>query len=457
MTTLDGLPVLTATQMKAAEALALAQGATESDLMERAGLGVADWVLRLCSGHDVLILCGPGNNGGDGYVAARYLRERGMEVRIAATGEPTTDVAADNRTRWDGPVEAIETAAPATILVDALFGTGLSRPLDPALATRLAALVAAASYSVAVDVPSGVASDDGARLGGGPSFDLTLALGALKPAHVLQPAASHCGALRVIDIGVDTASEVALLSRPALSPPGPLDHKYSRGMVAVVAGLMPGAAVLTSIAALRSGAGYVALHGGAGGPNALVHRECDSDALADRRIAALVIGPGLGRGADAAHRLALALAARHAMIVDGDALHLVTLDQLRAYPAPLILTPHAGEFSALFGKLPGSKIDQARMAARRSGAVVVFKGADTVIAAPDGQVRVAINASPWLSTAGTGDVLAGAIAAALAGGMTAFDAAGAGVWLHHRAAQLCGAAFIADDLAQALSRARAGS
>jgi hydroxyethylthiazole kinase-like uncharacterized protein yjeF len=218
---------------------------------------------------------------------------------------------------------------------------------------------------------------------------------------------------------------------------------------------MAGAGMLAAIAALRSGAGYAALLGGdGGGPHALVHRPLDAATLAEPRIGALVVGPGLGRDTAARAKLALALGTSHPLLIDGDALHLVTLDQLAARTAPMILTPHAGEFAAMFGAMAGSKIDRARIAAHCSGAVVVFKGPDTVIAAPDGRVIVAEPGSSWLSTAGTGDVLAGAIAAMLASGLPPRDAAAAGVWLHGAAAQRCAGAFIADDLALALSAVR---
>lgn len=454
MTPLDGLPLLTAEEMRAAEAAEIARGVSVDQLMERAGAGVAAWVQRL-SAAPVLILCGPGNNGGDGYVAARLLAAAGRAVRVAASGEPASGAAARARALWTGPVEAVSDAQPAPVLVDALFGTGLARPLDPALAARLSALAAAAQCCIAVDLPSGVASDDGALLGPAPTFDLTLALGALKPGHALHPGAGTCGAVRRAEIGIAATSRAEMLAPSHLPAPGPEAHKYTRGMVAVVSGAMPGAATLAAEAALRAGAGYALLLGeSAGGPAALVRRPWSAGALADPRIGAVVIGPGLGRDERAAALLADALASPHPLLIDGDALHLVTPAKLAARAAPAILTPHAGEFAALFGTFAGSRIEAARAAASAAGAVVVLKGADTVIAAPDGAVRVA-HGPAWLATAGSGDVLAGAIAAQLAAGLDPFAAAGAGVWLHNAAARAQGGAFIADDLARALSRARA--
>ncbi|RJF85510.1 NAD(P)H-hydrate dehydratase [Sphingomonas cavernae] len=455
-------PILTAAQMRAAEERAIDAGTSVDELMDRAGQAVAEAAWRFGGTRPVLILCGPGNNGGDGYVAARYLKQRGARVRVAATGEPGTAAAINARRGWDGPVEALDAAEPAPTLIDSLFGTGLSRPLDDAVAAPLARLVAAAHFAIAVDVPSGLATDDGALLAPVPHFGLTLALGSLKPAHRLQPAASHCGKVIVGDIGIVTSGDCHELGQPALRVPGAEDHKYSRGLVAVIAGSLPGAARLSATAAIRAGAGYVRLHGATGGPDALVHLATDNldTALDDARIGAVLIGPGLGRDAEAKRRLAAALASGKPLILDADALHLlgkVGLKRLAKLDTPAILTPHSGEFAALFGKAEGSKVDRTVDAARRTGAIIVHKGADTVIAAPDGTAIVAPPASSWLSTAGTGDVLAGVIAAMRARGMEATEAAGAGVWLQADAARRAGPAFVADDLASYLPGAIAAS
>ncbi|MGN6622276.1 MAG: NAD(P)H-hydrate dehydratase [Sphingomonas sp.] len=459
MRPIAGQPILTAAAMRAAEERAIAAGITVDGLMDRAGKGVAAAVQRLASGAPVLVLCGPGNNGGDGYVAAAALAAAGLDVRVAATGAPTSEAAARARDRWSGSIEPLASAEPAAILVDALFGTGLSRPLEGPHEQKLGFLAEAARLSISVDLPSGVTTDDGRALGAIPTFDLTLALGALKPAHLLQPAARYCGEVRLIDIGIDANSDVQVIDKPTLRSPGPDAHKYTRGMVAIVAGAMPGATMLASIAAMRAGAGYVALLGGEGhgGPHALVHKPFDDEALSDSRIGALLIGPGLGRSGDAAVKLDRALATDHPLVIDGDALYLVKnrLDALARRHAPAILTPHAGEFDSLFGKDDASKLVRAQAAASAAGATVVFKGADTVIAAPDGRVRIAPDGSDWLSTAGTGDVLAGAIAAMLSAGLAPLEAASAGVWLHGEAARRLGPAFIADDLANAMTAARA--
>lgn len=458
MTPIAGKPVVTASEMRAAEERAIAAGTSVDALMDRAGKGVAAAVHRLTAGAPVLVLCGPGNNGGDGYVAATALAAAGHQVRIAAFAEPSSGAAKQARTGWAGPVEPLESAKPAPILLDALFGTGLSRGLDARLSSRLCDLAGAARLAIAVDLPSGVATDDGKVLSPVPDFDLTLTLGAVKPAHLLQPAARHCGAVRLIDIGIETDSDAHVLAKPYLPAPGPDSYKYNRGMAVVVGGAMQGAALLASTAAMRAGAGYVALlDGGEGGLHALVHRAFADQPLDDDRIGALLIGPGLGRTDQARDRLTAALASNRPLIVDGDALHLLKdhLDQLPGRRAPVILTPHQGEFVALFGKGEGSKLDRARAAARRAGAIVVYKGPDTVIAAPDGRARLAGDANDWLSTAGTGDVLAGTIAATLAARLDPLEAAAAGVWLHGEAARRLGASFIADDLANALTAVRA--
>lgn len=457
MIRLDGQPILSAAQMRAAEVPAIAAASVET-LMQVAGRAIAEAVHRLAGANEVLVLCGPGNNGGDGYVAATALRDAGMTVRVAATGAPTTPAAIAAHAGWNGPVETLANAEPASVLVDALFGIGLSRALDESITTPWRCLAAASRLHIAVDLPSGLATDDGSVFTQPPRVDVTLALAAPKPGHVLQPAARFCGSARVIDIGVAVTSSAHVIAPPSLPAPGPDSHKFSRGMVAVVAGAMPGASLLASIAAMHAGAGYVALLGGEGqGPHALVHRSLDEAAWSDQRIGAMIVGPGLGRDDTAHVKLKQALATHHALIIDGDALHLLKaeLSVLANRARPSILTPHAGEFAALFGESVGDKIDRARAAAVEANAVVVFKGADTVIAAPDGQVIVSPDASVWLSTAGTGDVLTGAIATALAAGLDPFAAASGGVWMHGEAARRLGPAFIADELAAALSTVRA--
>src|SRR5690242_9109292 len=250
MTPVAGKPVVTAAEMRAAEERAIAAGTSVDDLMDRAGKGIAAAVHRLAAGAPVLVLCGPGNNGGDGYVAATALAAAGHDVRIAAMAEPSRDAAKHARAAWAGPIESVAEAKPAPVLLDALFGTGLSRGLDDTLSARLCELVNAARLAITVDLPSGVATDDGAVLSPVPNFDVTLTLGAVKPAHLLQPAARHCGAVRLIDIGIEADSAAHVLDRPNLPAPSPDSHKYNRGMVVIVGGPMRGAALLASTAAM---------------------------------------------------------------------------------------------------------------------------------------------------------------------------------------------------------------
>jgi ADP-dependent NAD(P)H-hydrate dehydratase / NAD(P)H-hydrate epimerase len=452
MTPLSG-PVLTAAEMRAAEDGVIAGGTLVETLMERAGAAVAEAVWRVGGGRPALILCGPGNNGGDGYVAARLLRARGLNVRVAALREPKAPAAINALQGWDGPVEALGDAAPAPLLVDALFGTGLARALEPEWAAPLLRLTQAARFTIAVDLPSGVGTDDGAALGAVPA-DLTLALGALKPCHLLQPAADLCGKLICADIGIAAQSATHFLERPQLLAPGASSHKYRRGYAVVVGGEMGGAAMLAAKAAMRL-AGYVALVGARRtGPDALVHKRWE-DVATDKRLGALLIGPGLGRGDVARAGLEAVLGSAKPLVIDADALMMIDPATVKAHPAPVILTPHHGEFDALFGKQPGSKIDRARDAAARSGATLIFKGADTVIASPGGRVTIAPAAPSWLASAGTGDVLAGIAAALLSSRMEAHDAACAAVWLHAEAARLAGPALIADDLPHHLPAALA--
>jgi hydroxyethylthiazole kinase-like uncharacterized protein yjeF len=434
-------PVLTAAEMRAAEN---ACGIPLQTLMDRAGCALAEAVWRFSSGQRVLILCGPGNNGGDGYVAARLLAAWGLDVTIAASGVPKTGLAIAARGAWDGPVGPLGSAHTAPVLVDALFGTGSTRSLPPEIAGPLRRLTKAANIVIAVDLPSGVGTDDGCDYGASPA-DITLAFAAAKPAHLLQPGASFCGKVRVADIGIECVSNASVLEPPMLSRPGPTDHKYTRGMVVVVGGAMQGAAALSASAAVRSGAGYVVGVGIEGDlPHAIVRRAHDdlADVIGDKRIGAIVIGPGLGHDDRARQALSLAILSPHALVLDGDALSA----DMPSRSAPTIMTPHSGEFARMFGTGSGSKIDRTRDAANRSGATIIFKGADTVIASPGGRVTLCPPASSWLSTAGTGDVLSGVAGAMLARGLAPHDAACAAVWLHSEAARRAGVGMIADDL-----------
>jgi hydroxyethylthiazole kinase-like uncharacterized protein yjeF len=447
-----GAPILRAEAMRAAEQRCFAAGVGQSELMARAAHVIAREVVRLGAGRPVLVLAGPGNNGGDAYRVATILRAWGHDVAVAALGRPAPGAAAENAAAWSGPVQTLEQATSRPVLVDGLFGIGLSRPLEENVASHLARLVAGAAVSVAIDLPSGLATDNGADLGAPDGITATVALGALKPAHAIGAGAAKCGHVLLADIGVEAATDCRTLARPKLHAPGPEAHKYDRGLVVVVGGSMTGASHLAARAALHGGAGYVILATAsppAGGPDAIVHRPVTSgDALAalltDDRIGAVVIGPGLGRDEAARDLLEAALRSDRDLMIDGDALSLLgrsATERLRARTAKALLTPHSGEFSRMFDTAD-DKITNTQGAARASGATVVHKGPDTVIATTSGDVIVASGASSWLSTAGTGDVLAGLVAARHAAGGTADEA----VWLHSRAARLAGPAFAADDL-----------
>ena len=447
--------ILTAAEMRAAEAEAIRGGTSAATLMERAGKAAAEAIWRFAGPLPALILCGPGNNGGDGYVIARELKARGVDVRVAALDAPQRAEAVAAREAWDGPVEPLDAAAPAPLLIDALFGTGLSRPLDDMPANALMRLAQAARARVAVDLPSGVATDDGAILSPVPDFDLTVTFGALKPSHLLQPAARHMGRVAVADIGLIAESDLHRIARPQLRAPGPDDHKYTRGYIALLAGEMPGAAALCATAAVRSGAGYVRLIADttvANVPRAVVqspeYNDGAAEIIADPRIGALAVGPGLGRSERARAILRRAIAAGRPLILDADALTLIAADfgMLAGLDETAILTPHEGEFARLFGTIGGSKVERVRAAAARADAVVLLKGPDTVVAAPDGRAAISPAAPSWLASAGTGDALTGIVAAMRAGGMAPFEAACAAIWLHKRAAELAGPFLIADDL-----------
>jgi hydroxyethylthiazole kinase-like uncharacterized protein yjeF len=453
--------ILTVAQMRAAEGTLIEAGSSVEALMDRAGRGAAEWIWRIAGRQRVTVLCGPGNNGGDGYVIAQALHERGGDVAVIAAYAPRTAAARDARQRFTGEVLDRDALAHGEVYVDCLFGVGLTRPLDPQDSALIARLSAAHHLSVAVDVPSGVNSDTGARLGEPQASDLTLALGAWKPAHALMPASAQMGALRLVEIGIGPVAQAAqFVTRPSLRAPAPDAHKYERGLLAVVGGAMPGASVLAATAAQGCGAGYVRLLSAT--PSAVPEDIVQvtgplADALADGRIDALLVGPGLGRDADARARLDLALSAKTSVVVDADALMLLTPQHTKERTAPTIATPHAGELATLertFGcDGTGSKIERAVALAQTSGMIIVAKGPDTVIAAPDGRVACAPRASSWLSIAGTGDVLAGTIASRLATGTEPFAAACEGVWLHGEAARLCPPAFTAGTLARTLPRA----
>lgn len=466
-------PIVTAAEMRALEAAAIASGTREVELMRRAGAAAARAIAAFASPVDALVLCGPGNNGGDGYVIAAELQTLGWPVRVAALAEPTTETARWAASEWPGEVEPLGVHTPAaTLIVDALFGIGLTRALAPPVSAALTRLAAAAATRVAIDLPSGAATDDGAALSPLADNDLCVSFGAAKPAHFLHPAAACRGRLVIAEIGLAPAhAPLSLVARPRLVAGAPGAHKYQRGHVLVVGGPAPatGAARLAALGAQRTGAGYVtllsptdALAANAAHLTGVVLTEADGPsaiarAFGEPRAHALVIGPALGR-ASGRDKVLAALSSGKPVVLDADVFSLFEHDAAalaRVIAGPAILTPHEGEFLRLFGALPGSKVDRVRAAARQIGGVVLLKGPDTVIAAPDGRTAINAHASPHLATAGSGDVLAGVIGALLAQGLEPFAAACVAAWLHGDAGRRGGAGLIAEDLPALVGQALA--
>jgi hydroxyethylthiazole kinase-like uncharacterized protein yjeF len=450
------MELLTPAEMASVDAACAALGAS---LMERAGWAVARAIVKRFAPRPVIVVCGPGNNGGDGYVAARSLADRGWPVAVMALAPPRAGSNAGiMAARWRGKVPQLDPSGIGDALViDAGFGAGLDRPVPAALSSVLLA----AKTLVAVDVPSGLDGASGAILGQAPRASLTVAFGRPKPGHFLLPGRAYCGELVVADIGlpqaaVEAAGARCFLNTPALwrLPAHSMDdHKYTRGSVTVLGGPdMTGAARLAAAGARRGGAGIVTIAAQAGmeayhgtEPGVIVSDASLAQLLTDARRRVFVCGPGLGRDFAGA-MLPVLLEAGREVVADADCFTAFAGNPA-AFTGVAVLTPHEGEFVRVFGKLPGSKLDMARHAAALTGAVVVLKGADTVIAAPDGRAAVNANAPPWLATAGAGDVLAGLTGGLLAQGMARFEAAAAAVWLHGRAAQLAaGPGMIAEDL-----------
>lgn len=471
----DNAALLTVADMAEADRLVIAGGVPGLALMEAAGAAVAKVVQRFYPAGPVLVLCGPGNNGGDGFVAARLLAEAGRDVLVALHGQRTSmkGDAAVMAGRWSGLVLDLQAVRPAdaAVIVDALFGAGLGRPLTGAARALVEAVNASGRPVVAVDLPSGLHGDDGQVSGSAIRAADTVTFFCAKPGHLLLPGRQLCGRLHVADIGIPAAvladirprqwqNDRALWHR-LLPQPQVEGHKYGRGHVLVRGGAMTGAARLAGHAALRIGAGLVTVaqpleaEQQPGGPDALMRLACEGipdwrAALQDSRRNALLLGPGNGAGQATRQAVRDALRTERAVVLDADALTCFADDPETLFGAiagPCILTPHDGEFARLFPGLAGrGKLGRAREAARQSHAVVVLKGADTVIAGPDGRAAINANAPPDLATAGAGDVLAGFCAGLLAQGMPAFEAACAAVWLHGAAAQQAGCGLIADDL-----------
>ena len=456
--------VLTVNAMRKAEQAAMDAGVSEWELMKRAGEGAAQWIWRVAAGRAVTVLCGPGNNGGDGYVIAEWLRARGLEVQLIAPAEPKTETASKARDTYDGPIASSADGIGAEVLVDAMFGYGLSRRVEGVFAKALSVAAENHPYRIALDVPSGIECDLGGYWGDVPKFDLTLALGAWKRAHFLMPARAKMGVVRLVPIGLKLGDKpVQLSARPGINAPKASDHKYTRGLVAIVAGAMPGASQLAAQAAMRAGAGYVKLLSGTPHANPSADLVADSQpldsSLSDNRIGAVLVGPGLGRDDAARDKLTRVLETGKPAVLDADALHLLNWDMLEGADASqIILTPHEGELAALcrnFDIEAATKLERAAMLRDLTGLTVLAKGPDTILALGEGGVRFFPNGSSWLSVAGSGDVLAGITASRLAGGLAPNAAAEQAVWLHNEAARFAGPAFTASDLAHGVKPALA--
>jgi ADP-dependent NAD(P)H-hydrate dehydratase / NAD(P)H-hydrate epimerase len=466
--------VLRVAQMAAVDAAAIAAGTPGTQLMQNAGIAVAREVARRWSRRPIVVLCGPGNNGGDGFVAATALAEAGWPVRVALLGhrDRLRGDASIHAARWRNGIEALSPAAldGAELVIDAVFGSGLNRGLDPTIQDTLAAVTKRGLCAVAVDVPSGVMGDTG-ESSGAAAARCTVTFARKKPGHVLLPGRDLCGEIVVADIGIpagafasveiDTWENHPGLWRRDLPQSNSSSHKYSRGHALVCGGYpMTGAARMAARAAARIGAGLttvavpeIAFPIYAAALTSIMVQplapgRTPATLLADARYSASLIGPGAGVN-DTTREAALAmLAAARPALLDADAISVFATrvaDLKQAIRGPCVLTPHEGEFARLF-HVQGDKLSRARAAARQSGAVIVLKGSDTVIAAPDGSAIVNTNAPATLATAGAGDVLGGLILGLLAQGMDAFRAAAAGVWIHGAAAAHFGPGLLAEDL-----------
>ncbi len=485
------IELLSNAEMAQADRLAIAGGVAGIDLMERAGRAVADAVAtRHPVGSRVVVMAGPGNNGGDGFVAARLLTQRGFQVRLLLAGDADRlkGDAALAAQQWRGPVEPAQASrlGGADVIIDALFGAGLDRPVEGLPCTLIETMNAQPAPIVAVDLPSGINGSSGAVMGTAVTAARTVTFFRKKPGHLLLPGRLHCGMIAVADIGIpdsvlaqitpQTFENTPELWRGYLPVPREAGHKYDRGHAVIASGpsWSTGAARLAARGALRAGAGLVtiaspreALAINAASNLAVMVRPVDgpdelTTFLADRRLNAFAIGPGVGVGEATCELVLAALSGERAVVLDADAITSFSAHPQRLAEALLrrrdqatILTPHEGEFSRYFWALDqrtkvGSKLERARLAAAITGAVVLLKGADTVVAAPDGRAAIAANAPPYLATAGAGDVLTGMAAGLLAQGMPAFEAAAAAVWLHGEAAAAFGPGLISEDLPEML-------
>ncbi len=458
--------LLTPEEMGRADAASPALGVPGPTLMSNAGRAVARAISSRFRPCRTLVLAGPGNNGGDGYVAARLLQQQGWPVAVAALAPPRAGSdAADAALHWRGPFVPFSPAeaARSDLVIDAVFGAGLARDVDGLVADTLRA----ARRVVAVDVPSGLDGATGTVRGYAPRAALTVTFFRLKPGHLLLPGRDLCGELVLADIGLPSAvlgqvQPACFANGPELwcvPRPGPQSHKYSRGHVTIVGGAsMTGAARLAADAARCAGAGLVTIAATGssdvyrtGSPGVLVSDAPLAELLQDSRRNVWVCGPGLGPETARAV-LPVLLSAGRSVVADADVFSAFA-GEPDALRGTAVLTPHAGEFARAFGNPGADRLAAVRAAAARTSATVLLKGADTIIASPDGKAAINASAAPWLATAGSGDVLAGLIAGLLAQGMAPWDAAAAGAFLHGRAGVLAGPGLVAEDLLPAITSA----
>jgi hydroxyethylthiazole kinase-like uncharacterized protein yjeF len=468
--------LLTVEEIARADAMAIAAGISGEALMEVAGKAVADAVLQ--SGFNcIAVLCGPGNNGGDGFVAARYLSEAGKQVRLGLLGsvDGLKGDARKNADKWQGTTEILspDTMENADCVIDAIFGAGLARDIDGAVRETIEAI--GDRFCIAVDVPSGVHGNTGEIMGTAHKANKTVTFFRLKPGHILFPGREYCGDVQLVDIGIpeavlDGVSPTHWRNAPDVWEtgfpwPNYNDHKYSRGHAVVVGGAdMTGAARLAVQSAMRAGAGIVTVAVPTEAatiyklslPGAIIRPVRDTrtfrEAIEDPRVSVCLIGPGNGVNVATREKTLAVLRQELPIVLDADALSVFeeTRDLLFSnIQSPCLMTPHKGEFDRLFD-FDGDKVLRVREAARQSGATVLLKGADTVLAAPDGRVVVNDNAPPDLATAGSGDVLAGIATGLMSRGLDPFEAGCIAVWLHGEAAQAVGSGLIAEDLPGAL-------